>query len=93
MPENPQTPSPYQPVKPWISDMVKDKTVAKPVVEEAPKLGVPPVVEEVKPVVENKPAVPVVEKPVVTPVVTETPAVATAPTAPVSNVPPASPLK
>lgn len=84
-PVNPQTPKPLDPISPWIRDMVKDKPVAKPLVEEAPKLGVPPVVEEVKPVV------PIVEAPVVTePVV---PAVAPVVTAPVLTTAPSSPLK
>jgi hypothetical protein len=84
MPENPLTPTPLDPIAPWVRDMVKDKPVV------APKLGVPPVVEEVKKE-EVKPLAPVVEAPAPTPTV---PVVAPVATTPAAVTPaPTSPLK
>lgn len=83
----PLSPKPLDPIAPWLRDLVKDKPVVKPVVDEAPKLGVPSVVEEsVKE--EVKPVVPVADVPVV-PATNVVPAVV----APVSTTPPSSPLK
>jgi len=78
MPENPlqpQTPKPYEPVAPWLREMVTPKPV------EAPKLGVPPPA----PVVEEKPVAPVVDKPADAPIVAPTPA--PAPVVPVAPPP------
>lgn len=80
MPENPQTPPPFQPVKPWIRDMVTEKPVVKPVVETKPLETKP-----VAPILEEKKVEPIIEE-LKKEVVAPTPAAVT-PAAPIVDTP------